>query len=113
MAYNPFRHVGLKALSVAIAVLLWFAVGGEKIVERSLRSPLELQNIPEGLEVVGDAPGNVNVRVRGSSSALGQLSTGDVVTVLDLSTARAGRNLVYLTPDFVRVPFGVEVTYVG
>lgn len=113
MAYNPFRHFGLKVLSVAIAVLLWFAVGGEKIVERSLRSPLELQNIPEGLEVVGDAPGNVNVRVRGSSSALGQLSAGDVVTVLDLSTARAGRNLVYLIPDFVRVPFGVEVTYVG
>ena len=27
--HNPFRHFGLKALSVAIAVLLWFA-GAER-----------------------------------------------------------------------------------
>jgi hypothetical protein len=39
MAYNPFRHFGLKALSVVIAALLWVLVGGEKIVERSLRVP--------------------------------------------------------------------------
>lgn len=113
MAYNPFRHLGLKAIAVGVAVLLWFAVGGEKIVERSLRAPLELQNVPEGLEVVGDAPGAIDVRVRGLSTVLGQLSAGDVVAVLDLSTARPGRRLFHLAPDHVRVPFGVEVTYVG
>lgn len=113
MAYNPFRHFGLKVIAIAVAVLLWFAVGGEKQVERSLRSPLEMQNIPEGLEVMGDTPGSVDVRVRGSSSALAQLGAGDVVTVLDLQTARPGRRLFHLMPDQVRVPFGVEVTYVG
>ena len=43
-------------------------------------------------------------------AVLGQLSAGDVVAVLDLSTARPGRRLFHLTPDQVRVPFGVEVT---
>ena len=114
MAYNPFRNPGLKAIAVGIAVLLWFAVGGEKIVERSLRAPLELQNIPVGLEVVGEIPSAVDVRVRGSSTVLGQLATGDVVAVLDVSAARVGRGLYHLAPDHVRVlPFGVEVTYVG
>jgi len=113
MAYNPFRHVGLKAIAVGIAVLLWFAVGGEKVVERSLRAPLETQNLPDGLEVVGDEPSAVDVRVRGSSTVLGQLAAGDVVAVLDLSTARPGRRLFHLAPDHVRVPFGVDVTYIG
>ena len=50
--------------------------------------------------------------VRGSSSALGQLSAGDGDGARPVH--RQGRpNLVYLIPDFVRVPFGVEVTYVG
>jgi YbbR domain-containing protein len=113
MAYNPFRNFGLKAIAVGIGVLLWFAVGGEKVVERSLRAPLELQNIPEGIEVVGDSISTVDVRVRGASTALAQLTAGDVVAVLDLSTARAGRRLFHLAPDQVRVPFGVDVTYVG
>jgi len=113
MAYNPFRNFWLKAIAVGVATLLWFAVGGEKVVERSLRSPLELQNVPDGLEVVGETPSTVDVRVRGASTLLGQLGGGDVVAVLDLSSARAGRRLFHLAPDHVRVPFGVEVTYVG
>jgi hypothetical protein len=113
MRYNPFRRFWLKLLSVVIAMMLWLAVGGEQVVERTLRSPLELQNIPEGLEVVGDTPSTVDVRVRGTSTALGQLSAGDVVTVLDTGTAKPGRRLFHLTPDFVRAPFGAEVTFVG
>jgi YbbR domain-containing protein len=113
MAYNPFRRLGLKVLSVVIAVMFWLAVGGEQIVERTLRSPLELQNIPEGLDVVGAAPSTVDVRVRGASTTLGQLSAGDVVTVVDTATAKPGRRLFHVTPDNVRVPFGVDVTFVG
>ncbi|MCX6537901.1 MAG: CdaR family protein [Acidobacteria bacterium] len=113
MAYNPFRHFGLKVLSVAIAALLWVLVGGEKIVERSLRVPLELQNIPDGVEMVGEMPGTVDVRVRGSSSALGNLSAGDVMALMDLTNAGAGRHLFHLAPDDVRVPFGVEVKSVA
>jgi hypothetical protein len=113
MAYNPFRHLGLKAVAVGIATLLWFAVGGEKIVERSLRAPLELQNVPPNLELVGETPGLVDVRLRGSSTALGRLSPGDVTAVLDVATAKPGRNLFHLAPDHVIVPFGVEVSYAG
>jgi len=113
MAYNPFRKFGLKLLSVFIASLLWLAVGGEQVVERTLRSPLELQNIPEGLEVVGDAPSTVDVRVKGASTTLGHLSAGDVVAVIDTASAKPGRRLFHMTPELVRVPFGVEVTFVG
>jgi YbbR domain-containing protein len=109
MVYNPFRNFWLKALSVLIAVLLWILVGGEKIVERSMRVPLEMQNIPDGIEMVGEMPGSVDVRLRGPSGALSTLSAGDVMAIMDLSTAGVGRHLFHLAADDVRVPFGVEV----
>ncbi|MFO7692233.1 MAG: CdaR family protein [Vicinamibacterales bacterium] len=113
MAYNPFRHFWLKAVAVGIATLLWVAVGGEKIVERSLLAPLELQNRPKMLEVVGEAPSTADVRVRGTSTALARLAPGDVTAVLDVATAKPGPNFFHLAPDHVRAPFGVEVSYAG
>jgi len=84
-------------------------VAGEETVERGLRIPLELQQMPAGLELLGDVPATVDVRVRGASGTLSRVGPGDIVAVLDLRTARSGRRLFPLTPDQVRVPFGVEV----
>jgi len=108
----PFEHLGLKLLSVGVAVLLWMVVSGEETVERGLRVPLELQQMPGGIELLGDVPTTVDVRVRGGSGTLSRVGPGDVVAVLDLRSARTGRRLFPLTPDQVRVPFGVEVVQV-
>ena len=87
-------------------------VSGEETVERGLRVPLELQQLPAGLELHGDVPATVDVRVRGASGTLSRVGTGDVVAVLDLHSAQSGRRLFPLTPDQVRVPFGVEIVQV-
>jgi YbbR domain-containing protein len=108
----PFRHAGLKLLSLALALLLWMVVSGEETVERGLRVPLELQQVPAGLELTGDIPTTVDVRVRGSSGTLSRVAAGDVVAILDLRTARAGQRLFPLTPDQMRVPFGIEVVQI-
>jgi YbbR domain-containing protein len=108
----PFRHFGLKLTSVALAVLLWLTVSGEETVERGLRIPLELQQFPQGLEILGEAPSTVDVRVRGTSGALSRVAAGDVVAVLDLHATRAGNRLFPLTPDLVHAPFGVDVVQV-
>ena len=70
MAVRGFRHIGLKVVSIALAALLWLVVSGEQIVERALRIPLEFTNLPAQLELVGEPPTVVDVRVRGSSGAL-------------------------------------------
>src|SRR6185295_17600193 len=41
-----FSHLGLKLLSFGMALLLWMVVSGEETVERGLRVPLELQQVP-------------------------------------------------------------------
>lgn len=104
-----FGNIWLKALSLGLALLLWMVVSGEETVERGLRVPLELTQVPAGLELLGDVPATVDVRVRGASGTLSRVGAGDVVAVLDLHTAQTGRRLFPLTPDQVRVPFGVEI----
>lgn len=113
MAVPGFRHFGLKLLSVALGVLIWLLVSGEQIVERALRIPLEFTNLPAELELVGDTPTVVDVRVRGSSGALSRIAAGELVAVLDLRTARRGERLFHLTGDDVRAPFGVEVMQIA
>lgn len=109
----PFRHLGLKTVSVAIAAILWLFVSGDEVVERGLRVPLEFQQFPGGLEMMGEAPSLVDVRVRGASSALSLIGPGDIVAQLDLKSARPGRRLYQLTPEQVRVPYGVQVVQVS
>ena len=113
MAYHPFRNLGLKFLSTTIACLLWLLVAGERVVERVLRAPVEFQNLPAGLELVGIPPDTVEVRLRGSSGALSRIASGDMAAVLDLRTARPGRRLFHVTPTQITVPYGIEVVQVG
>jgi YbbR domain-containing protein len=108
----PFRHLGLKLLALALALMLWMVVSGEETVERGLRVPLELQQLPAGIELTGDVPTTVDVRVRGGSSTLSRVAAGDVVAVLDLRSARAGRRVFPLTADQMKVPFGVDVVQI-
>ena len=42
-----FDNLTLKAVSLGIAVVLWFVIAGEKTSERGLSVPVELQNVPE------------------------------------------------------------------
>jgi YbbR domain-containing protein len=109
----PFRHFGLKLLSLGLALSLWMVVSGEETVERGLRVPLELQQFPAGLELSGDPPSTIDVRVRGSSGALARVSPGDIVGVLDLRGAHVGNRLFHMTPDQVRTPFGIDVVQIN
>jgi YbbR domain-containing protein len=87
-------------------------MAGEHVVERIVRVPLEMQNRPERLELVGNPPDQVEVRLRGSSGLLSRLQPGDIVAILDLEAARPGSRLFHLRTDQVRSPFGVTVSQV-
>lgn len=113
MAWHPFRNLGLKGLALALSALLWLTVSRDQEVERNLRVPLEFQQIPAELEIIGESPTAVDVRVRGASSLLSRLEGGEVVAVLDLRTARPGQRLFHVLTDEVRVPFGVDVVQVN
>src|SRR3954454_15987862 len=99
-------------MAVALATLLWLTVAGDDLVERSMRVPLEFRNIPPALEIVGDPPTAVDVRLRGSSALLSRIEPREIVAVLDLGSARPGSRMFHLRNEEVRVPYGVEVAQV-
>jgi YbbR domain-containing protein len=113
MAYHPFRHFGLKLLSIALAGAIWLVVGDQRAGERTMRVPLEYHNMPPQLELMASPPDSVEVRLRGSSGTIGRLMPGEVVAVLDLTPARPGTRLFHLLADEVRVPYGVTVSQVN
>jgi YbbR domain-containing protein len=106
------QQFGLKLMSLVLAGFLWLIVAGGETVERGLQVPLELQQFPPGLELQGEAPASVDVRVRGPSGTISRITQGDAAAVLNLSGATAGRRLFQVTPGLVRVPFGVEVVQI-
>ena len=106
------RRLALMLVSVLLAAALWLLVAGEQTVERNMRIPLEFTNLPAHLELAGDAPETVDVRVRGASASLSSLTTGDLRAVLDLRQARAGRRLFHLQGSDVRAPLSVEIVQV-
>lgn len=112
MPAQLFSHLGLKALAFVLALLLWFSVAGQEQAERALRVPLEFQNIPPQLELIGEPQSFVDVRVRGAAGSLGQLRTGDLIAIVDLAGARAGRRMFHLTPEDISAPTGVRVQQV-
>jgi YbbR domain-containing protein len=113
MRYHPFAHVGLKIVSIVLAVLLWMMVSSQRApVERGVRIPLELQNLPNNLEMVEPPQESVDVRIRGAADALGRIAQGDLVASIDLGSAQPGRRLFHISPERVKAPFAVEVTQV-
>jgi len=107
------ENLGLKLLATALAIGLWLSVAGEAVIERGFEVPVGFENVPVDLQVAGDPPDTVHVRVRGPMSIVNRLALGDVVAVLDLAGERPGeRRLFDMFADRVRAPFGVEVIQV-
>ena len=81
----------------------------ERISERSYRIPLSIVNIPAGSIIVSPVPDGVDVRLRGSFTALRQLEPAKLEAVVDLLGASQGEKRYPLAPEDINVPRGVEV----
>jgi YbbR domain-containing protein len=105
---------GIKLLSLGLALALWFYVTSKGKTEMTLTVPLELRNIPQNMAVVGDVAGSLEVRVQGQERVLRDITTGKkLVCVADLSMTKVGENTVRISPDDIRHPSGVTVTYLS
>lgn len=106
-------NLGLKAASLALAALLWFAIAAKKTSEMGISVPLELQNLPKELELTGDMVNAIEVRLRASPGVIQRLGPGEVSARLDLASAVEGERIIHLTNDAIRVPFGIQVVKIN
>lgn len=103
------EHLGLKLVSLLLGFSLWYAVAREQEAEFSLSIPIELRDLPEGLEVVEESVQQVEVRLRGPAEALRRLTPQDVNVGIELKEAEPGEHLAYLSPREVAAPFAARV----
>ncbi len=105
---------GLKLVSFVLALMLWLYVTSKGKTELTLTAPLEFRNIPQGMALVGEVAGTIEVRVQGQERDLRDITSGKKVTgVLDLSRAVDGENLIRISPDNINRPPRVAVTRIS
>src|SRR5262249_35355777 len=74
----------------------------------------EYQNVPANTEVITDTTNTVEVRLRGPSTLIKQISEPDISMTIDVGKMeKDSEKIVPLTTDRVRAPFGVEVVAVN
>lgn len=114
--HKRFRSLGLKGLSLGLAVLLWMSVSNQPVVERGLYIPLDLQDVPHNIEISGDLPGSVHVRMRGPRYLIRTLDSNNVQAYVSLAGLPPGSynrpvkiestdefGVMYIEPPIVRV----------
>jgi YbbR domain-containing protein len=99
----------LKLLSLILAFLLWSVYISEPQVEIGYLVPLEFKGVSEVLEISGDVPAQVHLRLRGRSAVLRRLTPADLAVTVNLDAASAGENQLTLTSRQVDLPPGTEV----
>ena len=104
---------GLKLVALGISFLLWTTYTAAPVSEAGYEVPLEFRNVPANLEISGDVPTQVQVRVRGRSALLRRLSRSDLGVAVDLTGHPAGEMLIRLTPEQVEAPDGATVVRIA
>ena len=108
---DSFRAVEMfrAILALGLAFGLWFFVADEQGAEVLVSTPLELMNVPAGLEVVDQSVQEVDVRLRGASGLLRDAPVQGLRARLDLTGEAPGERTWFLGAEAVEAPSGVQV----
>jgi YbbR domain-containing protein len=106
---NDFK---LKALSVVLAVILWFAISYMGESKLSVSVKVMPANLSKELIVKRVDGEEILVTISGPVSLLKKIRSRDVRASVDLSNAKEGRNTVSLDRDNVQVPQGIKVEHI-
>jgi len=114
MTFRPWDNLGLKALALALAVVLWFVVLGEQRAERVVSARVEFRDVPQGLVVVSRSDGPILLKLQGPKRVLADLELDEVIVSLGARELREGRALLPLAASEIRgLPRGVGVVEVS
>jgi hypothetical protein len=108
------RDLGLRLLSVLLALLLWLYVQGARIVDREVDLPIRYVGLPDSLQLLEPAPRSTRALLSGPAQAmlLRPLWLSQTTVRVDLSAARPPRYTVALAARDVEVPAHTRLTLV-
>ena len=105
-----FHERWLKVISVFFAVIMWFSVADQTVVQRQFQIPLNFENLSNELGMTGNFPETINVRVKGPISLIQGLDLTTVRAYVELDGLSAGR---YNRSITVELKHGLVVTYIN
>ncbi|KAF0184196.1 MAG: hypothetical protein FD164_522 [Nitrospirae bacterium] len=109
MAEKPKKNIGLKILSVALAITLWFYVSNRGESETSVEAQVDFKNIPAGMEILRQNLRKVTVSVLGYEQEIYRLRPADVRVVVDLGSAKKGENVQSIVRENIVLPRSLKV----
>ena len=108
-----FANAALKLLALAISFLLWTTYTSEPFAEVGFQVPIEFTSMPTRLEISGDVPTSVHVRVRGRSALLRRMVPADLNLRVEMKDGKEGASQIQITPNMVGTPYGATVVQVS
>jgi len=106
------HNLGLKLVSLALAVGLWLAVARDPMAEVAVNVPIEFHNMPENLEISAENIPTAQIRLRGPQHIVHQLRSSDVYVEVELGGLKPGERTFDLTDRQIHRPAGLEVVQV-
>jgi len=111
--HRTFRHnIGLKLVSLLLAIGLWMAVARDPIAEVEMKVPIEFNHFPDNVEIDSANSTEAQIRVRGPERLIHRLQAPDVHAEIDLANVTPGERTFDLTARHVHVPQDLEVVQI-
>lgn len=99
----------LRLISLGLAVVLWYFVGGEDTVNKNVMVPVEVINLPRDLVISNQFKKEIEVSVTGPRSLVFDMGKGKIARQIDLAEATPGTMVFENKNDVINVPRGVKV----
>lgn len=96
-------------ISLVLAVILWYNVGGEKTVDTNVMIPVEVINLPRELVISNQFKRQIEVTVNGPRSLILALENQQITRQIDLSDATPGTKVVTNEVGSIDFPRGIDV----
>ncbi|MBM4129060.1 MAG: hypothetical protein FJ243_02945 [Nitrospira sp.] len=103
-------NLGLKITAVLLSILLWLFATARGQSEISVDVPLQLKNIPSGLEVMNQSVKSVSLNVRGQERIIRAMKPSDIRVSVDLGKAKKGEDNYAIGKNNIKLPPTVTVT---
>lgn len=99
----------LPFISLALAVALWYFVGGDDTVDKSVTVPIEVINLPRDLVISNQFKQEILVTISGPRKQVLGIDKGDIARQVDLAHAVPGTMVINNENHSISVPRGIKV----
>ena len=106
------QNMGLKVISLLLAIGLWLAISRDPVAEVQLAVPIEFHRVADNLEIASETVPEAQVRIRGPERLIHRLQASDVHAEIELGGVQPGERTFDLSAQQIHAPSDLEIVQV-